>query len=222
MRTQVNNPFEDPSVVEKYEAWYGGPGRRADLLEKALLMRLLDSLDSGQTLLDVGSGTGHFARYFNHAGLRVVGVDISMPMLRESARIGSPPSVLGDARCLPFDDQSFDLVTIIATLEFATSPELVLREAMRVARRGLLIGALNRTSRIGLRIRSDAEEPWTSANLLTVRGLRRCIGAICGNHHVSVTWLTTLWPGLSRALHLPWGDFIGMAVRWEAQPGEEQ
>ncbi len=222
MRAEATNPFEHSSAVEKYEAWYEGPGRRADRLEKALMTWLLGWFDGGQTLLDVGSGTGHFARYFNHAGLRVVGVDISLPMLREAARIGSPSSVLGNARCLPFDDQSFDLVTIIATLEFAASPELVLKEAMRVARRGLLIGALNRASRLGCRIRSATDEPWTSANLLTVRELRRRITVACGNQNCSVTWLTTLWPGLSRAFHLPWGDFIGMAVRWERQPGKEQ
>jgi ubiquinone/menaquinone biosynthesis C-methylase UbiE len=209
-------------VVEKYEAWYGGPGRRADRLEKELLIRLLNWIDDGQSLLDVGSGTGHFTRLFNGTGLHVVGLDISLPMVREAARLGSPPSVLGDALNLPYDDQSFDVVTIVATLEFVNSPLRVITEAARVARRGLLIGTLNRASVLGLRARGATGDPWAAAKLLTVRELRRCISTLCKNRRHSVTWLTTLWPGYSKALHLPWGDFIGMAVRWEAQPGEGQ
>ena len=217
-----SKPFRDPLLVRDYEAWYEGPGRHADRLEKVLLTRLLDWLDGGQTLLDVGSGTGHFARHFAHAGLRVVGVDISLPMLREAARLGSPPSILGDALRLPFGDRSFDLVAIIATLAFVANPEQVLREAVRVSRRGLLIGALNRASRLGRRVRFATEEPWRSASLLTVSGLRRRIAAVCGDLRLSVLWYTTIWPGVSGAFRAPWGDFIGMAVRWEDRSGKEQ
>ena len=222
IHAEVTNPFSGPLLVDAYEAWYEGTGRRADRLEKHLLLGLLDWIDGGRTMLDIGSGTGHFARFFNSVGLQVVGLDISLPMAGEAARLGSPPSVLGDAFHLPFSDRSFDVVTIIATLEFVTSPPRVVREAARVARRGLLIGALNRASRLGRRLRSATDEPWTSSNLLTVADLRRCVTAACEDQEFSVMWQTTIWPGLSRAIHLPWGDFIGMAVRWEAQPKERQ
>jgi ubiquinone/menaquinone biosynthesis C-methylase UbiE len=216
------NPFEIPSVAQDYEAWYEGPGRRADRLEKELLIRLLNWIDGGQSLLDVGSGTGHFTRFFNGTGLHVVGLDISLPMVREAARLGSPPSVLGDALHLPYDDRSFDVVTIVATLEFVISPLRVIMEAARVARRGLLIGALNRASRLGRRIRSAVVEPWMSAHLLTVSELRRYVVAACGERQRSSMWLTTLWPGHSKSLRLPWGDFVGMAVRWEGQASQGQ
>jgi SAM-dependent methyltransferase len=222
MAVAMVNPFEVPSAVQSYEGWYGGPGRRADRLEKGLLLRLLVWIDGGRAMLDIGSGTGHFARFFNSVGFQVVGLDISLPMVCESARLGSPPSILGDALHLPYDDLSFDIVTIIAALEFVNSPFRVVKEAARVARRGLLIGALNRTSRLGRRIRSASDEPWITANPLTVRELRRLVAAACEDRRYSLTWLTTLWPGLSTALHLPWGDFIGMAVRWEGQPRKEQ
>jgi len=213
------NPFQDPSAVQGYEAWYEGAGCRADELEKKLFLRLLGWIDGGRSLLDVGSGTGHFTRFFNGTGLQVVGLDLSPPMLHESALLNSPPAVLGDGHELPFRDRSFDIVTIITILEFVTSPSRVLEEAVRVARRGLLIGALNRTSRLGRRLRSATDGPWINANLLTVSQLRRCLADACGGLHFSLTWLTTLWPGLSKALPLPWGDFIGMAVRWEGRRG---
>ena len=44
-RPEASNPFWDPDLVEGYEAWYEGPGRRADRLEKALLQRLLECFD---------------------------------------------------------------------------------------------------------------------------------------------------------------------------------
>ena len=78
--------------------------------------------------------------------------------------------MLGDGHELPFRDLSFDVITIITTLEFVTSPSRVLEEAVRVARRGVLIGALNRTSRLGRKLRSATDEPWVNANLLTDPG----------------------------------------------------
>lgn len=217
-----SNPFRDPQLVEDYEAWYQGPGRRADRLEMALLKRLLDRFDGAQTLLDVGSGTGHFGRHFSRLGLRDVGVDISAPMLREAARLGSPSCILGDALRLPFDDRSFDLVAIVTTLAFVTDPEQVLRDAVRVSRRGLLVGALNRTSRLGRRIRLATGEPWKNANLLTVSELRRLIAEVCADLRPSLLWYTTIWPGLSGAYRAPWGDFIGMAVVWDDPSSTEQ
>jgi SAM-dependent methyltransferase len=222
MAIKMVKPFEVPTAAQDYEAWYEGPGRREDRLEKRLLLRLLDWIDGGRTMLDIGSGTGHFARFFNSVGLQVVGLDISFPMVCESARLGSPPSVLGNAHSLPFDDRSFDLVTIVATLEFVTFPQDVINEAARVARRGLLIGALNRASRLGRRLRSATDEPWISAHLLTARELRRHIVAACEDRQFALSWWTTLWPGHSKALPLPWGDFIGMAVRWQVHQSKEQ
>jgi SAM-dependent methyltransferase len=222
MNAEEANPFSEPALVDGYEAWYEGPGQRAERLEKELLMHLLHWIGDGQNILDVGFGTGHFARFFNHLGLQVVGLDISLPMVCEATRLGSPPVILGDALQLPFDDRSFDIVTIVTTLEFVASPTQVIRESVRVGRRGLLIGALNRASRLGRSIRSVADEPWRSAKLMTVPELRWRLEAACEDRQHALRWLTTLWPGLSRALRLPWGDFIGMAIRWERHPGEEQ
>ena len=72
----------------------------------------------GQHWLDVCSGTGEMARYLSQKSppkTRVVSVDLSLPMVRESAgKQGSQELSLSlaDARILPFKDNSFDLITI--------------------------------------------------------------------------------------------------------------
>jgi hypothetical protein len=48
------NPFDRPDVAARYEAWYTGPGRRADLLEKHLLQKLLVGFQESRTVLEIG------------------------------------------------------------------------------------------------------------------------------------------------------------------------
>jgi SAM-dependent methyltransferase len=80
------NPFENPALVDGYEAWYETTGRRADHQEKALLHWQLSQFPPVSTLLEVGCGTGHFTRWFREQGLRVTGLDTSFPMLTQAAR----------------------------------------------------------------------------------------------------------------------------------------
>jgi len=35
------NPFDEPALAGRYEQWYAGKGRRAEVLEKELLGKLL-------------------------------------------------------------------------------------------------------------------------------------------------------------------------------------
>jgi SAM-dependent methyltransferase len=59
--------------------------------------------------------------------------------LRETADLH-----LGWAEHLPFEDNEFDLSTLINTLEFVQDPEEALAEAVRVTRRRLVLGVLNK------------------------------------------------------------------------------
>jgi len=68
--------------------------------------------------LDLGTGTGRYLPILRQVGTRLtVGLDLSMPMLAARgdgllARQGRDASrVCSDARCLPFRDESFDLVS---------------------------------------------------------------------------------------------------------------
>jgi ubiquinone/menaquinone biosynthesis C-methylase UbiE len=206
------NPFTDPTIVTGYEAWYETSGRRADRLEKALLNRLLVGFSRARTLLEVGCGTGHFTRWFGEQGLQVMGLDLSLPMLAETIRLGSPPCVLGDALALPFLDGAFDLVALITTLEFVTDPIQALSEAIRVAQHGLILGVLNRQSLLAWRRERSGEALWQMARFFTPTELVRLVQQAATGKRVRILWRTTLWPGWPGELPLPWGGFIGMAV----------
>jgi SAM-dependent methyltransferase len=99
--------------------------RRADAFVS--LDRALDALPAPpQRVLDLGTGTGAaaflVARRFPEA--QVVGIDLAEAMLAQ-ARANTPPELAervrfepGDAVRLPFEDGSFDLVTLVNMIPF--------------------------------------------------------------------------------------------------------
>jgi SAM-dependent methyltransferase len=212
MNRLLANPFTDPTMVAGYEAWYETSGRRADRLEKALLIRLLAGFSRARTLLEVGCGTGHFTRWFGEQGLQAMGLDLSPPMLAEAVRLGSPQCILGDALALPFLDGAFDLVALITTLEFVPDPVQVLAEAVRIARLGLILGVLNRQSLLAWRRKRSGEALWQMARFFAPAELVRLVQQAAVGKRVKIVWRTTLWPVWPGELPLPWGGFIGMAV----------
>jgi ubiquinone/menaquinone biosynthesis C-methylase UbiE len=209
-----HNPFDDPQVAGSYEAWYSGPGRNADRLEKQMLEQLINDFPAARSVLEIGCGTGHFTRWMATQGLTVTGLDSSTAMLAEANRLGGASFVEGDALALPFANGEFDLTAFITTLEFVNNPELALAEAVRVARYGLVLGVLNRHSLLAARRRSSGKAIWKSAHFFTVRELKALVMRSCGDRFRSLHWKTTLWPvPFVNSLSLPWGGFIGMAVR---------
>ena len=131
-----------------YDAWYDTPrGHWIGTREFALLARLLDARP-GETLLDVGCGSGHFSRRFaREAGLMVTGIDIAEAAL-DFARDKSPDIAFAraDATRLPFADGAFDHVVAVTSLCFVAEQTRALREMARVARRRVTLGLLNRRS----------------------------------------------------------------------------
>ena len=103
---------------------------------------------AGETVLEVGCGTGHsllaLSRQVGPAG-RVYGLDLSEGMLTQARsrldknRMG-PWTTLqcGDAVHLPFPAESFDALFMSFTLELFDTPELpmVLEECQRVLKQG--------------------------------------------------------------------------------------
>jgi ubiquinone/menaquinone biosynthesis C-methylase UbiE len=213
------NPFADPEVARRYEAWYAGEGQRADMLEKALLGKLLDAFGALDSVLEVGCGTGHFTRWMAQRNLHAVGIDASEPMLSEALRRGGAHYVAGDAHALPFPDRSHDLTAMITTLEFLADPARALGEAVRVARQGLLLGALNRWSWVALRHRLSSKALWRCARFFGPWELANLVRTAAGGRARRVLWRTTLWPlPFVHDLGLPWGGFIGMAVQLRDGP----
>jgi SAM-dependent methyltransferase len=210
----TSNPFDDPGLAARYEGWYEGSGRSADLQEKRLLAGLLTNFPEATTVLEVGCGTGHFTRWLAEQGYRVTGLDCSEAMLTEARRRNGIPYIRGDAMALPLADHRFDLTALITTLEFVSDPREALQEAMRVSAQGLLLGVLNRRSRLARKRKHAGRPPWDKAQFFSVAELKRLVRDVGEGRVESIRWRTTLWPfRLRGSLPLPWGGFIGMAVR---------
>ena len=87
--------------------------------------------------LDLGCGEGRLSRDLKTRGYRVVGID-SAPTLVRLARESDPEIDVSvtDARALPFDGETFDLVVAFMSLHDVTDLPRAVREAARVLERG--------------------------------------------------------------------------------------
>lgn len=136
-------------LAAEYDKWYKTPrGRWIGETESGLLRRMLEPRP-GERLLDVGCGTGYFTRQFARADkLAVTGLDPNRDWLAFAERhaIGTESYVRGSALALPFADNSFDLVVSITALCFVADQRRALAEMLRVARRRVALGLLNRHS----------------------------------------------------------------------------
>lgn len=139
-------------AATRYEAWYRSrAGRRVSQAERLLLHRLLRQLPSSANALEIGCGTAHFTRWLAGERLEAFGLDRSPAMLAEARRLAPGlPLVQADAQRLPVRDRCVDVVLLVTTLEFLSSPLGALQEAVRIARTGVIVVALNRWSIGGL------------------------------------------------------------------------
>lgn len=188
-----------------YEAWYAtARGRWIGEAEYALAARGL-AAQPGDSVLDVGCGTGWFTRRAAADALVVTGLDPNAVWL-DYARAHSSPVlnwVEGDARALPFADASFDHVLSIAALCFVDDERRAVAECIRVARRRFAIGWLNRSSL-----------------LYWQKGRHGGSGAYCGARWHTGREVREMFAGLPvknltlrSVIFLPWGS--GFAVRLE-------
>jgi SAM-dependent methyltransferase len=94
-------------------------------------------LQPGQLVLDIGCGVGAFMRLVSALGAEPFGLDASAALL-DLARRRVPNADLrvGDMEALPYEDNSFDLVTGFNSFFFANDIVAAIREAGRVAKPG--------------------------------------------------------------------------------------
>ena len=106
-------------------------GRRIRRLSELLS----ELIPPGCSLLDVGCGDGKLARslQLKRPDLRIEGVEV---LLRKHTSI---PVTSFDGKSLPYGDSCFDGVMLIDVLHHTPDPLLLLREALRVSRRWLVL-----------------------------------------------------------------------------------
>jgi SAM-dependent methyltransferase len=88
-------------------------------------------------VLDVGCGVGSFLRLISDRGVKAFGLDASEALV-ELARERLPDADLkvGDMQALPYEDDTFDLVTGFNSFFFASDIVAAVGEAGRVAKPG--------------------------------------------------------------------------------------
>jgi 2-polyprenyl-3-methyl-5-hydroxy-6-metoxy-1,4-benzoquinol methylase len=142
-----------------WDEWHRGRDaleRRSALPEVAvwreLALRHLGDVE-GLSVLDCGSARGGFSRVLAERGAHVTAVDASAVAVELTRRQlqGAGEVVQADARRLPFDDDRFDAVVCLNTLNYVRPPQAVVSELVRVARPGgrLVATTLNSWSPLG-------------------------------------------------------------------------
>ena len=94
----------DIKLARLYEEWTRSPeGILIDELSNELIMRILRP-KKGESVLDIGCGTGNHLLFFHKLGLDITGIDASPYMLDiAKSRLGNKASLkLGRADNLPF------------------------------------------------------------------------------------------------------------------------
>lgn len=114
------------AALEQRHWWYAE--------RRALVRRLVSPLPAGRAL-DVGCGGGGNTAVLRDLGWSVTGLEYS-PAAATLAASRGLPIVRGDARVLPFRDESFDLVQSTDMWEHIDDDRAVASETARVLRRG--------------------------------------------------------------------------------------
>ncbi len=213
--------------ARRYDQWLAKrKNRLAADLESRLMLSMLDPV-AGESVLDIGCGTGASSLPLLEKGLDVTGIDPSPYMLDILAEsLGNRISLYrGVAEDLPFDDNSFNHACLFTSLEFVDDPVKALEEAFRVAKDRVFIGFLNRYALTGIGRRVQGIFTtiiYNRANFYSVWEIKSMVRRLMGT--VPVTWRTvcqfpgpfSAWmkhiEGSNIVQRFPFGTFAGMTV----------
>jgi ubiquinone/menaquinone biosynthesis C-methylase UbiE len=161
MGEKKKNLFDD--WPQMYDRWFTTPiGTLVKKYEEELILDLLRPAP-GEIILDAGCGTGVFTLDILSFGARVIGLDISLPMLTRAAqKAGEYPfqTVLADMATLPFQENSFDKVVSVTAIEFFKDAKDAVRELFRVTKHGgcVVVASLNSLSPWASRRKAEAKK----------------------------------------------------------------
>jgi ubiquinone/menaquinone biosynthesis C-methylase UbiE len=137
------NRYEDEGVANywnsKYEQSYHPylHGRQKNVLD--LISQL--ELPKGSKCLELGCGGGQNAVEYLNKGLEVHGIDSSEELLKTAHELALKESNLSFSNVdlnqeMPFEDESFDLVVVVGTLQYLMEPSTCIKDVARILKPG--------------------------------------------------------------------------------------
>src|SRR5512143_1259706 len=119
--------------------------------EGASLQRLVELTQPHRDwlVLDVSTGAGHTALAFAPEVARVLATDLTLQMLGTAQRLANERGLANiefkpaDAHSLPFEENTFDLVTSRIALHHYTDPRKAIAEMARVCKPGGMVALVD-------------------------------------------------------------------------------
>ncbi len=183
----------DHSDAARYEKWAGNSINSGLIkIETGLMLEMLKP-SKGESVLDIGCGSGLSTFALLEKGLDVTGIDPSFHMLELAKKKFKNRVTLhrGVAEDLPFDDNSFNYCVFFTSLEFVENPLLALEEACRVTKDRIFVGFINRYSIQAVRYIFKSvffESVYRRAHFFSVWEVSSMLRKIVGN--VPLEWKT--------------------------------
>ncbi|WP_458453104.1 class I SAM-dependent methyltransferase [Methanobrevibacter sp.] len=119
-----------------------GDGRFVAEMYGVMVREILKS-ETGK-ILDVGCGNGNLFTMLPNDKYELYGIDFSENMILEAKNncMGKATFTVADVECMPFEDETFDIVVCNASFHHYIHPDASLKEMNRVLKDGgkLLIG----------------------------------------------------------------------------------
>ena len=110
--------------------------RGGDQRSKSIAAGVLHIVGTRGRMLDVGTGPATVANLLSTSGWQLVGVDVSIEMIRQAAPHPESRFVVADAACLPFVPSIFDVVLFVWVLHLVGDVKGSLMEAKRMLAKG--------------------------------------------------------------------------------------
>ena len=129
-------------MQEHKDFWDKNAGRydrfmRKDGAAYEEMYELIRTVVKAKTVLELATGTGLFAKNIVNAAAYIEASDTSAEMIREAKRRNHSAKLhfsVQDMFCLPYADESFEVVIVSNALHIVPQPEKALAEIHRVLR----------------------------------------------------------------------------------------
>jgi ubiquinone/menaquinone biosynthesis C-methylase UbiE len=122
------------TIGEEFDNISGIYDSTREAATEAELKAFSSELSDCRTILDVGVGTGRFAKPLSDLGFEIVGIDLSRKMMSKARQKGVQNLILADAHNMPFKDGSFDASIIVHVLHLIPDWLKVAHEMGRVTK----------------------------------------------------------------------------------------